>query len=270
MDMKVEVRPGRLLNIEIDKNPKSQTTIFLIHGLGGRSKQWREQVKYLRDKYTLIIPDLLGHGASAKPQPDKNNPYDFVELSQDLQIIFDKYADEKNIVMGHSYGGALAAYLTLRNQQKIEKLVLLAPTPCRPSAPKMIFHLPVFMLEMLRPYFEKNFQKMAYDNNSTRDLLKEEGLAGKNNPLYVIKYMMLGMEKIPDVDIGQLETPTLLIAGETDELVTPERIRNFYGKLPHGEFVQMAKAAHMMMLEKPLEVTQLIADFIGMTTMVVH
>jgi 3-oxoadipate enol-lactonase len=270
MDMKIEIRPGRLLNIEIDKNPKSHTTIFLIHGLGGRSKQWREQIKYLRDKYTLIVPDLLGHGGSGKPRPDKNNPYDFAELSKDLQVIFDKYADEKNIVMGHSYGGALTAFLTFNNPQKIEKQVLIAPVPCRPVKAKLMFHLPVFILEMLRPYLEKNFQKLGFDKSTKRDLLKEESRAGKNNPLYVIKQMMLGMEKMPALDVSRIQTPTLILTGESDQIVTPAVVKNFYGQLPNHEYFQIAKASHLMMLEQPAEVMKIIGDFIGMTSMVIY
>ena len=91
MDTKIEVRPGRLMNLDIRKNPASDTTIFFIHGLGGRGEQWRNQIAFFQDKYSLIIPDLLGHGKSDKPKPGRNNPYDFIEFCRDLQIIFDKW-----------------------------------------------------------------------------------------------------------------------------------------------------------------------------------
>ena len=44
--------------------------ILLIHGMAGSSKTWAPAVRRLADRYTVIAPDLIGHGASAKPLSD--------------------------------------------------------------------------------------------------------------------------------------------------------------------------------------------------------
>src|SRR5476649_1149012 len=102
----LEIRPGRRIKVSVYQNERSRPTLFMIHGLGGRGYQWREQVQYLQNKYTLIVPDLLGHGESEKPLPGKDNPYSFGAISKDIQLLFDRFAGEKNFVLGHSYGGA--------------------------------------------------------------------------------------------------------------------------------------------------------------------
>lgn len=44
--------------------------ILLIHGMAGGSRTWLEVMRLLACDYTVIAPDLLGHGASAKPMGD--------------------------------------------------------------------------------------------------------------------------------------------------------------------------------------------------------
>jgi len=45
-------------------------TLLLIHGMAGSSATWRAIIPELSKKYRVVAPDLLGHGASAKPRGD--------------------------------------------------------------------------------------------------------------------------------------------------------------------------------------------------------
>src|SRR5436305_13333279 len=44
--------------------------IVLIHGIAGRAAQWEQAMLLLAERYTVVAPDLLGHGESAKPRGD--------------------------------------------------------------------------------------------------------------------------------------------------------------------------------------------------------
>jgi hypothetical protein len=44
--------------------------ILLIHGIAGRSEQWLDTMNVLAEDHTVVAPDLLGHGRSAKPRGD--------------------------------------------------------------------------------------------------------------------------------------------------------------------------------------------------------
>src|SRR3954454_7293378 len=44
--------------------------VLLVHGITGSAKQWDEIVPALAERYTVVAPDLLGHGESAKPRGD--------------------------------------------------------------------------------------------------------------------------------------------------------------------------------------------------------
>jgi pimeloyl-ACP methyl ester carboxylesterase len=238
MDMKLEIRPHRTIRVSVEENPESVATLFLIHGLGGRGDQWRKQIKVLKQHYTLIIPDLLGHGKSDKPRPGKTNPYDFMEFSADLQVLFDKFAGDKNVLIGHSYGGALVTYLTYNNLTKVSRQILIAPSRCKP------------------------FRGSAFDKNALNKVISEEYQAGKRNRLYVIKSMLLGMRNIPDIDITKISTPSLILIGKSDHVIPSNLIREFYTHLPQHEFVVIEPAGHMLQLEQPEKVNHLFAEFL--------
>lgn len=77
--------------------------LFLIHGVGGNTFIWQKQLIYFLERgYEIIVPDLLGHGKSTQIKDEKS--YQFLSLANDLLVVFDKYAKQKNVVIGHSYG----------------------------------------------------------------------------------------------------------------------------------------------------------------------
>jgi abhydrolase domain-containing protein 8 len=263
MDSRVEIRPGRFLQVTIHKNPASDTTVFLIHGLGGRADQWRDQIRFLKNQYTIVVPDLLGQGKSDAPKSNSTNLYSFTELDQDLQALFIRYAGANNILLGHSYGGALATSVALDHQDKVNKLILISPVPCNPQVViPFMYKLPTFIMELFRPLLEKKFRELAFSPNADPKLVAFELQEIKKNPMYVIKSLVQGMQKIPKIDLTMLNIPTLIITGEPDGLVSPVSQQEFYKGLPHHQFKIIDHSSHMSLLEKPELVNQYIANFL--------
>lgn len=259
MDNRIEIRPGRIIHLTTYSHPSSNHTAFLIHGLGGSSKQWREQIPVLKEKYSLIIADLLGHGQSDKPVSRSTNLYSFGEFILDWQVIFDRYASTQNIILGHSYGGALAAGLAFDHQDNVNQLVLFSPLALAPATKiPFVYSLPSTILEWLRPLLEKDFLRLAFDPSADSSLVAEEAKASRANPMHVIKSMIQGMKTFPLLDASKLSTSTWMILGEHDGIVPPDVSKQFYKTLPHHQIEMIANAAHMTLLEKPREVNDII------------
>lgn len=259
MDSHIEIRPGRIIHVTQHQNPAADITLFLIHGLGGRGAQWDTLIAQLKPYYSLIIPDLLGHGQSDKPIPHQHNLYSFSELDRDLQTLFQRYAGERNIIIGHSYGGGLAASLTIDHQDKIDQAILLAPIPCAPfpRIPNQ-FYLPTRVMEWLRPVFEKMFKRMAFSKQADPQLVAREIEAGKANPMYVLKAMVMGLRSIAPIDITMLTVPTTLILCDQDNMVPVALSQHFYQAAPHHHFHVLKHASHMALLETPNVVNDII------------
>jgi len=266
MDSKLQIRPGRIIHLTIHENPNSRSTAFLIHGLGGRGDQWREQVNILKPHYTLIIPDLLGHGKSEKPHTNTINPYSFLELDQDIHAIFNHYSSENNIILGHSYGGALATSLTLDHQDSISKFILLSPTPCISNISiSFFYHLPIFIMGCLRPLLNRQFLRLAFTKNANPNITAVEEKASQSNPMYVIKQLVNGMKTMRNIDLTMLNTPALIMIAEPDNIISPNAQQQFYKTLPNHEFNIISNASHMALLEKPEIVNPCIMKFLGLT-----
>ncbi len=263
MDTQIEIRPGRFINVFQQIHTSSETTVFFIHGLGGRGQQWRNQINLFNQNYSLIIPDLLGLGKSQKPRSFFSNPYRFSELDRDMHALFDRYQSTKNIVFGHSYGGALAVSLAFDYQDKINQLILIDPVCCQSKMQiPFVFSLPVFILNWLRPMLEKGFNQSAFAESTNPELIVEEITASRANLLYVIKAMAKGMQKIRDIPLNQLNVPTLVVLGESDKVIPPKSMTEFYHALPHVQFEIIQHAAHMPMLEQPQETNRVITQFL--------
>lgn len=264
MESRIEIRPGRNINLVRFIHPEPKGTIFLIHGLGGRGSQWRVQIPVLKKDYTLIVPDLYGHDKSDAPVPGAVNPYSFAEIFQDLQALFNQYAGKNNMIFGHSYGGAFSTDLCIKHQDKVSKLVLLTPTPCMPTIEiPTVYRLPLFILNFLRPLLEKQFVKLAFNKTTNEQLIKVEVEESRKNPIYLIKSLITGMNTIIPADVSQLETPTLLIQGMNDLLVPPVLQDQFYHVIPHLQVCQINDAAHLVLLEQPEKVNQAILKFLA-------
>jgi pimeloyl-ACP methyl ester carboxylesterase len=96
--------------------------IVLVHGLSGSSTTWREAMPALARNHTVIAPDLLGHGESAKPRGD----YSLGAHASGVRDLLVALGIERATFVGHSLGGGVAMQLAYQYPQRCERLVLVA------------------------------------------------------------------------------------------------------------------------------------------------
>jgi pimeloyl-ACP methyl ester carboxylesterase len=96
--------------------------ILLIHGIGDCSDTWLPLFDELAREYTVIAPDLLGHGRSAKPRADYSVAA-YANAMRDLLAVLDI---ERATVVGHSLGGGVAMQFAYQYPERCERLVLVS------------------------------------------------------------------------------------------------------------------------------------------------
>src|SRR4051812_15566524 len=94
--------------------------ILLIHGIAGRSEQWLDSMALLAESHTVVAPDLLGHGKSAKPRGD----YSLGAYASGLRDLLSALGHERGTIVGHSLGGGVAMQLAYQFPDRCERLVL--------------------------------------------------------------------------------------------------------------------------------------------------
>ncbi len=95
--------------------------LLLVHGITSSSRTWKSVMSKLAGKHTVIAPDLLGHGRSAKPQGDYSLGA-YASGMRDLLVTLDI---PKVTVVGHSLGGGIAMQFAYQFPDRISRLVLV-------------------------------------------------------------------------------------------------------------------------------------------------
>lgn len=97
-------------------------TILLIHGIAGSSTTWRGVMPALAEHFTVIAPDLLGHGHSAKPRGD----YSLGAYASGIRDLLAVLGHERVTLVGHSLGGGVAMQFAYQFPEWAQRLVLVA------------------------------------------------------------------------------------------------------------------------------------------------
>ncbi len=96
--------------------------LLLIHGMAGSSLTWRYVAPLLSPRFTLVAPDLLGHGASAKPRTEYSVSA-HANVLRDVLVALDV---ERATFVGQSLGGGVAMQLAYQYPERCERLVLVS------------------------------------------------------------------------------------------------------------------------------------------------
>lgn len=101
----------------------SGPALLLLHGLGCDHTTWLPVISSLARRYTVIAPDLLGHGRSDKPRAD----YSVGGYANGMRDLLTVLGIGKATVVGHSFGGGVAMQFAYQYPERTERLVLVAP-----------------------------------------------------------------------------------------------------------------------------------------------
>src|SRR3954452_11507062 len=99
----------------------SGPALLLLHGLGCDHTTWLPVVQALSRRYTVIAPDLLGHGLSDKPRAD----YSVGGYANGMRDLLTVLGIDKVTVVGHSFGGGVAMQFAYQFPERTERLVLV-------------------------------------------------------------------------------------------------------------------------------------------------
>jgi len=223
--------------------------LVFIHGWGVSSKIFEPLFYYLKNNFNIHTLDLPGFGKTPIEKAMTLKDYaDFVyKFLEDNKI-------EKPIVIGHSFGGAVATKLALLYPDNISKLILVDASAIRRPRRKMI------LLEKIMPILKPiivgklkqiiikllKFDKTDYAQIKSRELKETFKNVIKEN---LQPYLF------------EIKSPTLIIWGEKDK-ITPLADGQLIAKtIPGAKFAVIKNAGHFVFLEKPEEFVKLIKNF---------
>ncbi|MFL6002828.1 MAG: alpha/beta fold hydrolase [Nocardioides sp.] len=115
----VTIHGHRRAFVKAGKGP----VLLLLHGLGCDHTTWAPVIDSLARRYTVIAPDLLGHGRSDKPRAD----YSVGGYANGMRDLLTVLGIDKVTVVGHSFGGGIAMQFAYQFPERTERMLLVAP-----------------------------------------------------------------------------------------------------------------------------------------------
>ncbi|GAA1479037.1 alpha/beta fold hydrolase [Nocardioides aestuarii] len=112
----------------------SGPVVLLLHGLGCDHTTWEPVIDSLSRRYTVIAPDLLGHGLSDKPRAD----YSVGGYANGMRDLLTCLGIDRATVVGHSFGGGVAMQFAYQFPERTERLVLVGSGGLGPEVSPII------------------------------------------------------------------------------------------------------------------------------------
>ena len=245
--------------------------LLLVHGTGASSHSWRGMLPLLADRYTVVAPDLPGHGQTEAPAAARLSlPGMARSLAGLLQVL--NVAPVR--AAGHSAGAAILARMALDRQIAPEALISFngAFLPLQGMAGQVFSPLARVMVGLpgLPQLFAWRAGKPGVVERlleATGSVLDAEGVAAYQrlvaNPRHAAAAlgMMAHWDLAPLVrDLPRLATPLLLVVGSGDRTVPPSQSETVRGLVPGARLVTMPGLGHLAHEEQPAQAAALVMD----------
>lgn len=240
--------------------------VVLIHGVGLNKEMWGGQVVGLATQYRVIAYDMLGHGDSPRPEPGT----ELLGYADQLRELLDHLGLTQVTVIGFSMGGLVARAFALHYPQYLQGLVVLNSvfnrTPEQRAGviartAQAAQHGPDANAEAaLSRWFSREYQAA----NPAQIAAIRQTLASNDPQGYLTTYELFATQDMYRADdLGNIRVPTLIATGELDPGSTPEMAEQLAQRIPGARAAVLAEQRHMMPVESPRLVNQLLLDFLA-------
>jgi pimeloyl-ACP methyl ester carboxylesterase len=256
--------------------------VVLVHGLAGSSTTWKGVLPALAERFTVVAPDLLGHGQSAKPRGD----YSLGAYASGIRDLLVALGVERASFVGHSLGGGVAMQLAYQFPERCERLALVAsgglgrevtPLLRAVSLPGAEFVVPVVLTSWLRLRAETVgavLRRVGWRPGSTMTevwrsyttLTSREGqLAFVNTVRSVID---AAGQRVSALDRLYLAAavPTVIVWGDHDRVIPVKHAYAAQAAMPGSRLEILPGAGHFLPFENSEWFTRTLTDFLDSTS----
>ncbi len=250
--------------------------ILFIHGIAGSSRTWRFVLPELANEYSVIAPDLLGHGNSAKPPGD----YSLGAYASSIRDFLAAIDVSRATIVGQSFGGGVALQLAYQYPELCERLVLVDSGGLGKEVSWLlrIFTLPAaeYLMPALFPGFLRSkgdaLNKFFYDKGLRSPKYSEiwaayASLTDSENRAAFVRILKAviepGGQSVSAMDKLYLAAhlPTLIVWGDKDEIIPVSHAYRAHEAITGSRLEIIQGAGHFPHVENPEKFTEILRDF---------
>jgi pimeloyl-ACP methyl ester carboxylesterase len=255
--------------------------VVLIHGMLNSSRHWQAVAQQLAPQFTVIAPDLIGHGDSAAPRGD----YSLGAHAASIRDLLAAIGVDRATLVGHSLGGGVAMQFFYQFPQRVERLVLISsgglgrdvgPMLRAATLPGMSLALSLTIHPRLlgalwalgRRLRAQGIGTGVYLQAIARALRPLETPEARQAFLHTLRAVIdVRGQRVAATDRLDLlaAIPTLIVWGERDHTIPIEHGRLAHEAIAGSSFRTLAEAAHFPHLDDPTGLSELLREFITAT-----
>lgn len=266
----------------IGKSQPAQTLVF-CDGIGCDGYIWKYLQRTLQDEYRIIHFHYRGHGKTPRPQ---NAAHVSIEhLADDIALVLDACETKSAILFGHSMGVQVALETYRRHKNRVDGLVLMCGShshPLRTFRGKNTLEKALPFLRFLVNCLPKtsNFlwshivpsmlsYKVATKVEINGRLVRHEDFfpyfeAISRIDLRLFLNMMAAAGRHSTLDLlDRIRVPTFIVAGKRDSFTPMKLSLDMHERIASSELYVVEDGSHTAPLERPVEVTGKIVDFLS-------
>lgn len=235
--------------------------LLMLHGFTGSNKTFQESITHLEEHFSIVAPDLLGHGKT--DSPDEIERYSIERIVDDLVTIIQELKIMQCFVLGYSMGGRVATAFASAHPEMVRGLILVSSSPglAQKDLQESRVQADNRLADMLESegirsfvdYWEKLalFASQEVLSDELKKRIRLERLAQNPNGL-AMSLRGMGTGKQPSYwnHLADFTFPVLLMTGSLDEKF--EKIaQEMQQLLPNSTHVTVQNAGHAVYLEQP-------------------
>jgi pimeloyl-ACP methyl ester carboxylesterase len=234
----------------------SGPAVVLIHGITSSADTWASAMSGLARGHTVIAPDLLGHGASAKPRGD----YSLGAYASGVRDLLAALGHDRVTVVGHSLGGGVALQFAYQFPERTDRLVLVSSGGLGREVSLLLRAAALPGAELVLPFLVPSWLVRGF-----LSLADAEARAAFLHTLRAV--IDPGGQRVSGNDRLYLaeSLPTLLVWGERDPIIPAAHGIAAHEAMPGSRLELFAGGGHFPHLDDPVRFVELLRDFVAGT-----
>jgi pimeloyl-ACP methyl ester carboxylesterase len=237
---------------------EGEVLLLFLHFFGGSSNSWNEVIPLLASKFRCVALDLSGFGKSAIPEFDIT-----VNLQTELVLQTIAELQSKNyLLIGHSMGGKIALSAASRQPAGLKGVVLVAPSPPTPEP------IPVDKRAKLKNTWGNREEMEELVKGLTVDPLEKNVFAQVVEDHLAVSakawnaWLDTGSREDISDRMKKVTVPVSVANGSDDPNFSMTFLKEeIGGYLSQTSYTEVSGAGHLLPLEKPQELANLISSF---------
>jgi pimeloyl-ACP methyl ester carboxylesterase len=235
----------------------------------------------LAERYTVVAPDLVGHGRSAKPKGD----YSLGAYAAGLRDLLAVLGFDRGTVVGHSFGGGIAMQFSYLFPEYVERMALISSGGLGREVHPLLRAAVLPGSEWVMPLLAREWSVRA--GGAMAAVAGKLGLeAGPDIAEFARGYASLTEQDAREAFIHTMRScidpdgqrvsaldrlyladqmPTLFIWGTDDPIIPVAHGRNAHEVVTHSRYVELEGSGHWPMLDAPARIVSELTSFIDET-----